>query len=112
MCAFLGSGRTDEVTEFRICPPFVVSQPVLSEVEGNHERSFHTVWRSEASRIFQGVTNTRFFAGVYPESIEGAQTDIHKMALVLIPVIAHRCQDLLESNPETLLETFRKITVL
>jgi hypothetical protein len=31
---------------------------------------------SEASRIFQGVTKTRFFGGVYPERVEGPQNDI------------------------------------
>jgi hypothetical protein len=29
-----------------------VSQPVLSEVEGNHERTFHTVCRREKSFFF------------------------------------------------------------
>jgi hypothetical protein len=35
--------------------PFLVSQPVLSEVEGNHERTFHTVWQSEESFSILGV---------------------------------------------------------
>ena len=50
------SGRTAQRLISNEAIPFVVSQPVLSEVEGNHERSFHTVWRSGVASIFRART--------------------------------------------------------
>ncbi len=74
MCAFLGSGRTDEVTEFSD----------LSSVRGEPSRTMNGAFTQSGGakhRAFFKVLRTR-------DSSPATQTDIHKMAIVPIPVIA------------------------